>query len=90
MHAGVAAAAEQHEVGEVCWATIGPVHDVMRVGPTRRCIAPDAALVASGQGPPLGARDGPCATSDVEDLARAIGDHAVEMSIAGKLPDGFT
>jgi len=82
-------AAEQDEVVEARLAAVGPVLDVMCVGPLGRAVAAGeaAAAVAQDQGAADGGRDGAYRATDIERLAAAADGDAGDGGIAGEATD---
>lgn len=67
---GVVVAAEEGEVLEDCFASVGPVDDVVDVAPVggSAASAPGAVAVSGDDGSSLGWVDGPGFASDVDDF----------------------
>lgn len=78
--------AQQDEVGQVGWSSVGPVDDVVGVAPRRWPVAAGegAAGVAGGECAALRDGDESLGASDVERLALAAEDDGDDASVAGE------
>lgn len=86
----VVAATQQHEVGEVGGAAVGPVNDVVCIAPPGWAVAAgeDTAAVAMRKGAVLGWARVAGASAEVEDLGAASGHDPAEPGVAGEAQRG--
>ena len=89
VHELMVAVAEQQQVVEVGWATVGPVVDMVCIAAVR-CSSttwPSASVVANYQGMPLRLGDGSSFPAEVERLAGSTEHDRHHPCVAGEAPD---